>query len=86
MNTVGFWQEVADRAIKSAIQVVLLAVGGDAVFDIFTVDLKALAGIALSAAVLSVLTSIASAPIGKTDSPSVLGQSGQKGPSPAVWR
>lgn len=70
----AFWTEAADRAVKSAVQAVLLLWAGDAAFDILHADWRVMAGVAGSAAVLSVLTSIVSAPVGKTGTPSVLGR------------
>lgn len=60
MWTVQFWKDALERAGKSAAQALLLLWAGDGVFDLFNVpDWKAVAGIAGGAAVLSLLTSVA---------------------------
>lgn len=62
MNTIWsltFWRDATERALKSAAQAGLLYLGGD-VFNAWSVDVKALGGIALGGAGLSLLTSLAS--------------------------
>lgn len=56
--------DAAERAFKAMAQA-LIAVWmvGDG-FDVFTVDWPAAGGVALSAALLSILTSVLSAPVG----------------------
>jgi len=71
MYDVLFWKLAAERAIKSACQTVLLMFGAVQV-DVFTVDWKQTAGLAAGAAVLSVLTSVASEPVGAPGDPSVV--------------
>ncbi|MGH9288443.1 MAG: holin [Acidimicrobiales bacterium] len=61
-----------DRAGKSVAQLLLLLWGADAGFDILSVDLRAALGVAAGAAVLSVLTSLVSAPVGDRGSTSFL--------------
>lgn len=82
MFTRRFWLEALDRAIRSAAQGALLAIGARlTVPDAFVaVDLASIKGTAFAAvvtglamAVLSVLTSLATAPIGPDKSgPGVL--------------
>jgi hypothetical protein len=72
--TPRFWVETAERAIKTAAQSAMLAFGAS---DAFGVDLFALAigpifGFAMGGALLSVLTSIASAQIGDRASASMV--------------
>lgn len=63
--TAAFWADAAERALKSAAQAVLgVAVVGDAVFSRIDADPSALFVAAATGAVLSLLTSIGSAPIG----------------------
>jgi hypothetical protein len=64
MLTASFWIGAADRAVKSAAQSLLLVWGADEAFNIIEVDLGPTFGVAAGAAVLSLLTSIVSAPVG----------------------
>lgn len=68
----SYWRDVLERAIKTAAQTAVVAIGAAAGFDLFTADWKTLGGAALGGFVLSVLTSIGSAPFGAQGSPSVL--------------
>ena len=68
-----FWKQTAERAIKTAAQAALaFFVVGSTVFD--QVDWAAVAGGTAIAAIASVLTSLASAPFGPEDSPSLVGE------------
>lgn len=59
----AFWKDTAERAIKTAAQTAIVAWGvGDQLLNLFTADLVLIGQFAVSGAVLSVLTSIASAP------------------------
>jgi hypothetical protein len=71
--TVQFWKATAERALKTVVQTLLgVWLAGDVVFNVFQVDLLSGLKVALSAGVLSLLTSVASAPFGEPDSPSVV--------------
>ena len=72
MFTKSFWTQTAERAIKSAVQMALLMTAGATGFDLFTLDPARLALGALGAALLSVLTSLGSAPFGNPDFPSAV--------------
>ena len=72
MLSSAYWLGVADRAVKSFAQALLLLWGADAGFNLLAVDIPSALGIAAGAAVLSVLTSLVSLPIGDRGSPSVL--------------
>lgn len=73
MWTLAFWKQAADRAIKSAAQAVILAWGlGDQIANLFTLDWKSALGAAGGGALLSVLTSLISAPFGEKDSPQLI--------------
>lgn len=62
MFTVVFWKDAAERAIKTIAQTLLaLWLVGDVAFNALSVDWKEALGIAVGAAILSVLTSIVSA-------------------------
>jgi hypothetical protein len=71
-----FWARTAERAIKSAAQVlvvVMVAKGtGSGGVDVSTMDWPTALGLAGGAALLSVLMSLASRRIGPDDSPSVI--------------
>ncbi len=71
MWTVGFWKQAAERAVKTAAQAgaAFFVVGSTGVAD---VDWATVGGVAGAAAVASVLTSLASAPFGQPDSPSLV--------------
>jgi hypothetical protein len=61
--SINFWKDAAERAIKTAAQTAIVAWGvGDQMLNLFTADLVLIGQFAVSGAVLSVLTSIASAP------------------------
>jgi hypothetical protein len=72
MFTKTFWTQTIERAIKSAVQMALLMTAGAEGFELFTLDPTRLALGALGAAVLSILTSIGSAPFGNPASPSLV--------------
>jgi hypothetical protein len=72
MFTKSFWIQTTERAVKSAVQMALLMTAGATGFDLFTLDAGRLALGALGAAILSVLTSLASAPFGNPATPSAV--------------
>jgi hypothetical protein len=72
MRTAIFWRETAERAAKSAAQALLLLWAGDSAFNVIDADPRLAGGIAAGAAVLSILTSIASTSIGDSRSPAAL--------------
>lgn len=63
MYTAQFWREAFERAAKTGVQAVLLFLGAGATLDVVTVDWGAAASFAVGGVVLSLLTSIASAPL-----------------------
>lgn len=67
----SFWKQTAERAVKTAAQAgaAFFVVGSTGVAD---VDWATVGGVAGAAAVASVLTSLASAPFGPADSPSLV--------------
>jgi Putative lactococcus lactis phage r1t holin len=82
MFTLTFWKQAGERAIKSAAQALLgLWVGAQA-FNAWDVDWKKAAGVALGGAILSLLTSLASAGVGKSNSPSLVDTNGKKHAAP----
>lgn len=64
MLTAAFWIGAGDRAVKSFAQVLLLMWGSDAAFDVLEIDVLGAVGVGLGAAVLSLLTSLVSSPVG----------------------
>lgn len=68
-----FWKEAAERGLKSAAQGAATGALADAAFNIADISqLKAIFLGALTMFVLSIVTSIASAPLGPEGSPSLV--------------
>lgn len=73
MLTAGFWGAATERAVKTVAQTLLsLFLIGDLAFNVFTFDWGPSLGIAGGAAVISLLTSVISAPISPAGSPSLV--------------
>ena len=72
MFNIQWLRDATERALKSAAQAIVLALGASQGFNLFSADWQNVAGIAAGAAVLSVLTSVISAPLGAKGSASVL--------------
>lgn len=73
MFTRSFWLQTAERAVKTAAQAVLVVWGvGDRVLNVLTLDWRLGLGVAAGGALLSVLTSLVSAGVGPSDTPSVV--------------
>jgi len=70
--TGSFWIGLIDRAVKSFAQALLLLWAADGAFNVLEVDVKCALGIALGAFILSVLTSLVSAPVGDQGTTSFL--------------
>jgi hypothetical protein len=68
----GFWAGAFDRAIKSFAQALLLLWGADAGFNLLEINVVMALGVAAGAAVLSLLTSLASGSIGDDNTTSML--------------
>lgn len=68
----NFWRQAAERAIKTAGQAVAGLLLADQPFDIAQANLPRAAGVALGGFVLSLVTSIATAPVGQPDDPSAV--------------
>jgi len=71
-----FWIAAGERAAKTAAQAAVLAILGsgmlsEAAVDAFTVNWLMVLGFAIGGAILSALTSIASAPLGANPGPSL---------------
>lgn len=73
MYRIAFWKDASERAVKTAAQFVIGAWGiGDGIFNALEMDWGFAGGAALGGMVLSLLTSIASAPIGSKGDASVV--------------
>lgn len=70
MFTVPFWKAAAERAVKTFAQTLVVLLGASAV-DILAVDWPQALSLAAGAAVVSVLTSIASDAVTAQDGPSL---------------
>lgn len=71
MFTINFWKHAGERAAKTAAQSAILVIGADQI-NAFTANWGDVAGFAAGGAVLSLLTSVASAPYGDKGTPSLL--------------
>lgn len=72
MLTRAFWTSTADRAVKSFAQALILLWGADAGFNVLEVNIPTAFGLAGGAAILSLLTSLVSAPVGDKGTASFL--------------
>lgn len=63
MYDIRFWAAAAERALKTLAQTLVALIGANAV-SILDLDWANMFGVAATAAVVSVLTSVASAPFG----------------------
>ncbi len=62
--TKSFWKDALERALKTAAQAAMLVIGQDVTgFDLFNADFGNALGFALGGFLLSLATSIASAPM-----------------------
>lgn len=68
----NFWRQAFERAVKTAGQAVAGLLLADQPFDIAQANLPRSAGVAVGGFVLSLVTSIATAPVGPTDTPSTV--------------
>lgn len=73
MWTGSFWKAAAERAVKTAAQVTVTFLGADAL-NLFSVDYERVGGIALGAAVVSLLTSVASSGVAEKGTPSLVSE------------
>jgi hypothetical protein len=73
MLTWSFWKDALERSAKTAAQALLsLWLVGDVLFNVLAVDWGQAFGIAAGAAVISLLTSIVSAPVGDAGTASLV--------------
>jgi len=69
--TNDFWLQAGERAVKTFAQTAVALIGAG-VLNVLTTDWQQLIGVSLGAAVLSILTSVASAKVHDDDSPSLV--------------
>jgi hypothetical protein len=72
MYAAAFWTGAFDRALKSFAQMLLILWGASDVFNVLEVNWAETLGIGAGALVISLLTSIVSAPVGDRGSTSVM--------------
>lgn len=78
----SFTLDALERAVKTAAQTAVVTLGAEAL-DVFSVDWLQVAGMAAGGAVLSVLTSVASAPLGPKGAATIVdGVAPEAGPGP----
>lgn len=70
--TKEFWKDAVERAVKTAAQAGILAIGASEGFNLFDLDPTVFAGFALGGAFLSILMSIASSGVNKEGSASLI--------------
>lgn len=73
MYSLNFWRNaILDRGAKSFAQALLLVFLGDSALNVINVNWPEALGLASTAALISVLTSIVSSPVGPEGSPSIV--------------
>lgn len=72
MFSARFWKDAAERAVKSAAQAIIIVFTGDQLFNAWNADWKQAGGVALGAAVLSILMSLVSSQLGDDTSASAV--------------
>lgn len=72
MFSVKFWRDAAERAVKTVAQALLLFGGGDLALDKWALDWSGVAYVAAGAALLSLLTSLASLGVGDKETASLV--------------
>lgn len=70
--TKTFWLEALERSIKTVAQSLIIMFTASEGFNLFAADWSTTGGFAAGGFVLSILTSIASAPFGSNNSPSLV--------------
>lgn len=70
--TRNFWLDAVERALKTGAQFVIGGLGLGEITDAFAVDWRLGVGFGITGLALSLLTSIASAGVGQSGSPSML--------------
>lgn len=73
MLTKSFWTSALERAVKTAAQVLLVTFfAADQAANAWEMDWADMGGVALAGAILSILTSLVSAPFGDKGDPSLV--------------
>lgn len=70
--TKTFWLEALERSLKTVAQSLILMFTAAEGFNLFAADWRTTGGFAAGGFVLSILTSVASAPFGANNSPSLV--------------
>ncbi len=70
--TRNFWLDAIERSLKTGAQFVIGGLGLGEITDAFSVDWRLGAGFGITGVALSLLTSIASAGVGQSGSPSII--------------
>lgn len=70
MWTKRFWTDTAERALRSAAQTAILAIGAGEAFNLFHLNVASFSGLVLGGVALSVLNAIVAAPFGDAESAS----------------
>ncbi len=84
LQTGAFWAGASERAAKTVAQVVLALLTVDAATTVFTIDYRTAAGVAVTAGLVSILTSVVSGPVGPPGSPSLVNDRSRPAPDVAV--
>jgi hypothetical protein len=71
MFKLQFWKDATERAVKTFAQFILV-LGGAEAFNVFELDWQTNLGLALGGVLMSFATSIVSAGITKSDTPSLI--------------
>ena len=71
MFSLNFWRQAVERAVKTAAQTLAVVFTADQI-SLVTADWKAIGAMVGTAALLSILTSIATSGLGESDSPSAV--------------
>lgn len=71
-KTAKFWEDLGERAVMTAAQSAISTIGVDGMVDAFALDWRAIGGIAVGAAVLSVAKSLAAGLKGNPESASLV--------------
>ncbi len=74
LMSAAFWASTAERTIKTFAQSLLALFLGDSALSVISVDWTSGLAVAGTAALVSVLTSIASGTVGPDNSPSLVGE------------
>lgn len=72
MWNVNFWMAACERSVKTFAQTAVALIGVDAVVSVTSIDWPYIVGVAATSSVLSILSSVASSPVGDWGTPSLI--------------